>query len=236
MAFVEPVKSDVAIEIRACSHKQLVQFIAAHPESEAAWQEFYRRYHAFMFAIGRRVCLRVGHKKGLRYLEDLIQDVYKRLLEDHCRRLGQFQSTQENGIFKFLEMITSRVVLNDYIREEQTAKRPPSVQGVSLSEPISNDPDNRDRSREDMIIDWGPVREMTQFFTEEEIKHCLETIYRGSKHKARNLRIYQLLQEGYKPEEIAAHPEINVKAKTVSNIVTQLKKDLPACLQHREKT
>jgi RNA polymerase sigma factor (sigma-70 family) len=100
------------------------------PPDEVAWQEFVRRYHPMVkAAVAKAFRLRAGQEFERRpqfrddSIEDLVQTVYLRLIEDESRVLKAFHGQLENSISAYLSIISVNVV-KDHFREIKAGKRP----------------------------------------------------------------------------------------------------------------
>lgn len=100
------------------------------PPDEAAWQEFVRRYHSVIAAnVARAFHSKVGQERDRGHqfredsIEDLVQSVYFRLIDDNCRVLKAFHGELENSLPAYLTMISTNVV-KDYFRRSKAGKRP----------------------------------------------------------------------------------------------------------------
>jgi len=100
------------------------------PPDEAAWQEFVRRYHAVITAnVAKAFRLKAGQELERRpqfrddSIDDLVQTVYFRLIDDNCRVLRAFHGELENSLPAYLAMISMNVV-KDHFRRSKAGKRP----------------------------------------------------------------------------------------------------------------
>jgi hypothetical protein len=98
------------------------------PADEIAWQEFVRRFH---MTIRTSVTRAYWHKaegespRNLRQTEnaidEMVQAVYRRLAENRSHLLKQFDPDQPGSIYRYLALISYRVVFNHF----RAIKRPP---------------------------------------------------------------------------------------------------------------
>jgi len=129
----------VAVELTV--HELLTQCMRRPPD-EGAWQEFVHRYHgAIRASVAKTFHLRASQESDRRaqfpedLIEDLVQTVYVRLVEEGNRALDRFQGEHENSIFQYLGIIAVNVV-RDYFREARAQKRPKL--SFSLDELLEN--------------------------------------------------------------------------------------------------
>jgi len=129
----------VAVELTV--HELLTQCMRRPPD-EGAWREFVHRYHgAIRASVAKTFHLRASQESDRRaqfpedLIEDLVQAVYVRLVEEGNRALGRFQGDHENSIFQYLGIIAVNVV-RDHFREARAQKRPKL--SFSLDELLEN--------------------------------------------------------------------------------------------------
>jgi RNA polymerase sigma factor (sigma-70 family) len=112
------------------------------PPDEDAWWEFVRRYHgAIRASVAKTFHSRATQETERRaqfpddLIEDLVQIVYVRLVEEGNRALDRFEGLHENSIFQYLGIIAINVV-RDHFREAKAQKRPKI--SFSLDELLEN--------------------------------------------------------------------------------------------------
>src|SRR5262245_45528853 len=95
-----PNEWSVAELVERCSHR---------PPDESAWEEFVRRYHSTIRANVQKTFHRKAREEADRrpqfpddVVEDLVQAVYIRLVEDRSRALDRFQGQHDNSIYQYL--------------------------------------------------------------------------------------------------------------------------------------
>jgi integrase len=217
-------------DFRLISPKRLVHMIALQPDHPKAWNEFFRRYHQHIGQTIYKAVIRYGHPDGVGIVEDLVQEVYKKLVAENCRALFVFKSDIENGIFKYLQIIAVRIVLNDITRKK-AKKFPPHDKKIGAGEIDQLLPqDWRDKIRYDELV--------------AEIETCLEKILHGRRHANRDRLIirYYLFDE-LKPDEIvsitpseAPSSPVDLSVKRVSNIIGEIIKKLRSCIEKARKS
>jgi RNA polymerase sigma factor (sigma-70 family) len=90
--------------------------------SERAWREFVTRFHPRLVVAVRRALLRQGHPSlYAERVEDLVQEVYCRLLGD-ARRRRRFRGSSEAQLMAYLQRVAVSVVI-DARREALAGKR-----------------------------------------------------------------------------------------------------------------
>src|SRR3989442_1275788 len=121
---------------------ELLKRCLKRPADEAAWQEFVHRYHPSIKAsVAKTFRRRVSQETERRaqfpddLIDDLVQAVYMRLVEEGTRALDRFEGEHENSIFRYLGIISINVV-RDHFREAKAQKRPKVT--FSLDELLEN--------------------------------------------------------------------------------------------------
>ena len=109
-------------------------------KDERAWAEFVRRFHGVIAAAALRTARRWGEPSRPQ-LDDLIQDTYLKLCENHYRLLRSFQPYHEDSIYGFLKVVAANVV-HDHFKSALAAKRG-AGQTEALMEPSPDRPENR---------------------------------------------------------------------------------------------
>lgn len=214
---------------------ELLKLCSKRPPDEAAWQEFVRRYNATIKAH----VIKTFHKKAREesdrkpqfpddLIEDLVQAVYMRLIEDQNRALERFEGEYENSIFQYLGMISINVV-RDYFREAKAQKRPKIT--YSLDELI-------EKSGDGPVFEANGSRSMpdsSAAFTTEEIERVLRKSV-GGRHKDRDILIFKLrFYEGFTLEEIKQALKLDLSPISVGSILNRITNKMRALLSRGKK-
>jgi DNA-directed RNA polymerase specialized sigma24 family protein len=217
------------------TNKKLIEILAQHPIDEHAWLEFHKRYHQFICSKIYKESIARDYREGCDYVEDHAQDVYQKLLKNDCQALKVFKCDYENSIFKYLEIIVIRTILNKQ-KESVAQKRPPEKEKKSLNEPLNSPDGNKDRYLEDRIEsgDWGSI--INVMILKEDIEYCLNKIFNNNHKK----ELYKLILkyhifEGLDSRLIAESLDTKRSPKTISNIISITMPSLKTCLKKRLK-
>ena len=204
---------------------ELLKLCSKRPPDEAAWQEFVRRYNTTIKAH----VVKTFHKKAREesdrkpqfpddLIEDLVQAVYMRLIEDQNRALERFEGEYENSIFQYLGMISINVV-RDYFREAKAQKRPKVT--YSLDDIVTEPP--------------VPSPNSNVPFTLEEIERALRKSVSG-RHRDRDILIFQLrFYEGLTLEEIKQALKLDLSPISVGSILNRITNKMKALLLRSQK-
>ncbi len=185
------------------------------------WGEFLARYRAPLAAGLRRGLHRAGTRPGGDEVEDLLQEVYCRLLDKEARSLARFRGCAEREVWSYLGRIAESVVL-DRLRAEAAAKRgrartvePPEGERDGFVERAA-DPG---LSPEDALL----AKERRRLF----LSRCRRAV--GPKSPGRDLRVLELaLVEGWSSREICAGLGEGLRPSTVDSLVHRVKRRLAA--------
>lgn len=218
-----------AMNLSSLSHNQLIRLLANEPHNEAAWKEFVRRFRGFLAGIIKRECEKLRHQEGLANLDDLLHEVYLKLLKNECEAFRTYRGEYENAIWPFLEIAARRVVLNDW-RKLNARKRPPGAKRLRELAP------ERLTDLLDLFPDKDTANELDRMLMEIAIEQCLQMMSKKLRHATRDIRVFQLyLYEGMNAETIAALSEINLSSQSVFRIIADIKDRLAKCLKEGEQ-
>src|SRR5437870_5830793 len=157
---------------------ELLKRCLQRPPNEGAWREFVQRYHgAIKTSVARTFHLRASQETDRRaqfpedLIDDLVQVVYMRLVEEGNRALDRFEGEHENSIFQYLGIISVNVV-RDHFREAKAQKRPKVT--FSLDELLENVGDGGILKDAVSSINGNPIMGSTSTLTMEDIEVALK--------------------------------------------------------------
>jgi DNA-directed RNA polymerase specialized sigma24 family protein len=205
------------IEFKKLSHNQLIAYMARHSGDNAAWREFLTRFQNYIAAVIIKECKRINYSQGLNNLEDILQKVYLRLLDNDSRALRNFHGQYENAIVLYLKIITINVVRS----EMKASSRERSVEL-----------DNRDENLLDLLPDNSTLDKMSSNDLNDAIKSCLRKIEHMRRNGVRDVLLFgYYFYKKFKIEEIAALQVFSeLSQKRIANIVAEIKAELRDCL------
>lgn len=191
------------------SHNELIKFVAAHPESIPAANEFYQRFYL-------HICFQVkcAMKRAAEYqfMEDIVQEVLCILYKNDCRVLKNFRGEHENAIFDFLGKI-ARFETYRFLKRlnsgpvEFPGELPPAL------------PENTDPKTQE-------IRQETEI--------CLEEILKGKRHKERDKLVFKYYYfHDMKVEDIPAALNTDLSTKRIYNVINEIEEKLKPCLKSR---
>lgn len=196
------------------------------PPDEAAWQEFVRRYHSVITAnVANSFHLKAGAEFerqpqfAQNSIDDLVQTVYFRLIEDDCRVLKAFRGELENSLPAYLTMI-SRNVVKDHFRGIKASKRPKI--SFSLDELLETGGDGGLLKGLSSDIDGKPSGTAAAEITIEEIDVLLKKSL-TRRDRDRNILIFKLRYcDGLTLEEIRNALGLEMSTKGIASILSRV--------------
>lgn len=209
----------VAVELTV--HELLTQCMRRPPD-EGAWREFVHRYHgAIRASVAKTFHLRASQESDRRaqfpedLIEDLVQAVYLRLVEEGNRALDRFQGEHENSIFQYLGIIAVNVV-RDYFREARAQKRPKL--SFSLDELLENTGEGGVLRNAITGINEGTVDSVTMEDLEGALKRSV-----SRRHSDRDALIFKLrYYEGLTLEEIKKALALDISPIGIGSILNRI--------------
>lgn len=196
---------------------------AKRPVDEAAWSEFMTEFHPLIKATVsktyRSKAWEGGDIRSHAYedqMEDLVQRVYIKLIEDDSRALANFLGEHANSIYQYLQMISINVV-RDHYRGKKAKKRPKIVSSIDeLMETSSEGAAVRSIVTD---INGRVVKESNAPVTIDEAEAFLKRNMKG-KNRHRDLMIFQLrYREDLTLEEISQLLDSRLTAISVGSIL-----------------
>lgn len=183
-----------------------------------AWNEFRRRYEARLMAGVRRGLRRTGFWNPPVEVEDMLQEVYCKLLDHGGRYLLRCRGDAEEAISAYLGRIAETVVI-DRVRAEIAAKR-------GRDRTVRYPDDRPGVETADCAL--GPeqqllVRESSSVF----LKRCWEVV--GPRQAGRDVRVlYLACVEGWCSRDIARALGQGLTASSIDSLVHRARKRLAA--------
>ena len=216
----------VAVELTV--HELLTQCLR-RPPNEDAWREFVCRYHAAIRAtVAKTFHIRVSQETDRRaqfpedLIEDLVQAVYLRLVEEGNRALDRFEGQHENSIFQYLAIISVNVV-RDHFREAKAQKRPKL--SFSLDELLENTGEGGVLKDAVSRID-GSAGDQSSNVTMEDLEAALKRSV-SRKHHDRDALIFKLrYYEGLTLEEIKRALALDISPIGIGSILNRINNKL----------
>ncbi len=209
------------MDVKRLKNTELIKLCANDSSNHIAWFEFRSRFDERIW----RVIIGEMKSRGIRSqvketAEDLVQEVYNKLIMDDRKALHNFKGNSENSIFLYLTVIARNVVRNLIAYNE--AQKRPNVD-KSLDEPIRISDEWFVTTLKDLI--QLPQSEMEEMDDIEELKHKVDCILNAAlkgKNKDRDKMILKLhLYEQLTPEEVVEYLQDHLSKKSVLNIISK---------------
>ncbi|HYP27373.1 MAG TPA: sigma-70 family RNA polymerase sigma factor [Blastocatellia bacterium] len=224
-----------SLVITEWSVTDLLSQCSRRPPDDAAWKEFVRRYNSTIKSSVVKTFFQKAREETDRkpqfpedLIEDLVQAVYMRLVEDRNRALDRFEGEHENSIYQYLSMISINVV-KDYFREMRAQKRPKV--SFSLDALLENSGDSPLLNQAVGRLDGKPMVDSDLSFVMEEVEYALRKSV-GGKNRDRDIMIFKYrFYEGLTLEEITRVMNLDISAISVGSILNRILKKVRPLLE-----
>jgi RNA polymerase sigma factor (sigma-70 family) len=216
---------DARLVILELTVHELLRRCQQRPPDEDAWREFVRRYHgAIRASVTKTFHSRATQETERRaqfpddLIEDLVQVVYVRLVEEGNRALDRFEGQHENSIFQYLGIIAMNVV-RDHFREAKAQKRPKIT--YSLDELVENAGDGGMLKDGAKSID-GLTTGAASSFSLEDLESALKRSV-SRRHRDRDALIFKLRYfDGLTLEEIKKTLSLEISPIGIGSILNRI--------------
>ncbi|MBN2009543.1 sigma-70 family RNA polymerase sigma factor [candidate division KSB1 bacterium] len=205
------------------TNNELIRFCANNPENRVAWAEFYKRFDHTIWLVVHRNCTEKNISKNSEQfkliVQDLVQDVYKKLVDKECKALKEYTGATEKSIYLYLGRICKNEVIN-YITASKAQKRP------QITEYLSDDKEKRNANESEGTAADQPDEQLNL----DALKHKIDIIlnkYLTGKNKDRDKVIFKLyFYQELSPKEIVSNYFRNLSSKRVDNILSEIRRTL----------
>ena len=213
---------------------ELLRRCLQRPPDEDAWREFVQRYHgAIRGSVAKTFHVRASQEADRRaqfpedLIEDLVQVVYVRLVEEGNRALNRFAGEHENSIFQYLSIIAINVV-RDHFREGKAQKRPKL--SFSLDELMENAGEGGMLKEAVSSIDGTRTTGRPSDLTMEDLEGALKRSV-SLRHGDRDALIFKLrYYEGLTLDEIKKALALDISPIGIGSILNRINGRLRAKL------
>lgn len=205
---------------------ELLKRCLERPPDEDAWREFVQRYHgAIRSSVAKTFHARAIQETDRRaqfpedLIEDLVQVVYMRLVEEGNRALNRFEGEHENSIFQYLTIISINVV-RDHFREGKAQKRPKL--SFSLDELMENAGDGGMLKDAVSSIDGLRVTGASSNVTMDDLEAALKRSV-SRRHRDRDILIFKLrYYDGLTLDEIKKSLRLDISPIGIGSILNRI--------------
>lgn len=225
-------------ELNKLKNTELVKRCANDTKNKQVWLEFVSRFDKHIYLIVLRECkIRGLYKNKVQFKEavqDLVQDIYLKILKDDCQSLKAFRGNSENSIYIYLGTIAKNAVINYIIR--MNAQKRPQIEKY-LDDFITTNDEGGEIFYKDVLKStiFDTEQELTLIITKEDIEVNLNNILKG-KYKERNKLICKLhFYDGFSVNEIASYFNFGLSAARIANIISEIKQNLIKGLKLEKK-
>ncbi|HYM01138.1 MAG TPA: sigma-70 family RNA polymerase sigma factor [Blastocatellia bacterium] len=207
---------------------ELVRRCCIRPHDEMAWDEFVCRFQATIRTTVSRTFKRIAKQDNDRreqfhddLIDDLVQMVYCRLVENSSLALERFENAHLNSIYRYLMMIAVNVV-RDYFREAKALKRPRL--SISLDDMVSIDAPAFGISACSGLTTTPSIARPHATATMEDVNSALSRAV-SRRNRERDILIFKLhYVEGMTLDEIASVLGKDISKVGINSILTRVTK------------
>jgi RNA polymerase sigma-70 factor (ECF subfamily) len=179
-----------------------------------AWEELYARYNPVIAGTAVRKVLQWGID-GKAVFEDKIQEVYEKLWTDRCRILGRFTYSHEGADFKYVAVVTERIV-HDSLKSQNAQKRGSGRAGDALPEDFAGDASS-----------FGGAAQIERQVLLGKVQDCLDAAGVSARDQAVFWNHYR---DGNTAAAIASISAIHLTTKGVESLLWRLMQLVRACM------
>ena len=224
-------------ELLKTTNRELVQRCAEAGPEDSVWPEFFQRFHARLRLVVYRALQAESRSRRdvdlgspATLVEDLVQEVYLKLLSSNRRALSRFEGRSENSIYTYLASIAVNVT-RDHVKKLRAQKSPPAPQPLDAPLFVRAD-GGAGPTLMDGLRSGGPSPE--QAAADEELRRRAEAAVAAESRanvSRRDVLVYRLyFIEGLTAEEIAACGGIELSTSGVEKCVKKLREILQKTL------
>lgn len=207
--------------LRRCGRERLRRQDGAESSEEAtaggAWDELVERFGPMLSGwVSYFLYLESGLAADPAEVEELVQELYCRLLVNDGRRLRGFRGRHPGQAHQYLRCTAARLV-QDHVRRKQALKRRTEVRRMR---PLA-----REQPIAEQVIDPASDPE-TRLLCREQLELLFDCCRRltASAFRARNLRILRLaLIEGCTSEEIVERLGDELSPSAVDTVISRMR-------------
>ena len=178
------------MKVKEISHSELVELCSQGTENRNVWIEFCSRFDQHIWSVVYRECegkiIFEKFSQSSQVVQDLVQEVYLKLLDKDCKALRTFHGAYKNSIYLYLGTIAKNVVRN-YLIKKSAKKRPPISSSMNDVVMVSDTGDeihviDQIESNQDGVEDKFSLE-----FLQQEIDEILDKFLKGKQKRGTNL-------------------------------------------------
>ncbi len=195
--------------LQCLSNKVLINKLGENPGNQVLYDEFYRRFHAYICGTVLKICNKAKLKRATQP-QDIIQEVYLRLFEKDAKVLREFRSDNKYAAFTLLGMMCNQVVLqyiDKYFYLDFTALREKLLTSIESN-------------------GYTPSE------LNEEIYDCIKKVSAARLRGERDEIIFLLKADGIRSSRITRWLS-DVSESRINNVWTEYRKMLIKCLRSK---
>lgn len=199
---------------------------ARNPNAAAVWQEFIARVQGQLRQWALQALRTFQQKEIAHYREavdDIVQEVYVRLVQNDCQGLRAFNGKSEDELFGYLKRIAHNVALNR-MRQNAAQKRPRLAH--SLDELTDSPSESHSHRSQPRFVAQALDEEIRIYELHEHLNHYLDVVLRGPQ-KHRDKMLFQLFHyEGLTIEELEKLPGLSLSRHAIEVAINRVSRRL----------
>ena len=205
-----------------CEQADVEVFVGCLEDPDGgSWEQFHARFDPQVRAGVARVMARLDQRLRRDELDDLVQDVYCRLLERSREYRLSFRGRTVGEVLRYLQRVCESVVV-DVLRARRSMKRGGEFELLQL--------DSRPDVGANMVRDPSPTPEARCLVRDlrRVVLDCCRRSF-GEANRERNLAIFEMaVLEGWTSREIAEGTDWGLKAGSIDSLVHRQRRRLRA--------
>lgn len=216
------------LDIKKLSNQELIRRLTHAGPTDPAWSEFLGRFQQRLrLTVYRSVREETERNRFLdsgplqQAVEDLLQEVFVRLLEREREALRRFSGRNENSIYTYLNAIAINLV-RDHFKRLRALKKPPASK--PLPQGLSENPETGSELAE-ALSSQEPSPE--RLSVSRDLKHKMMQVVSDSAPRdatARDRLIFRLyFIEGLTMDEVARIESVGLSASGVEKCVQRIR-------------
>jgi len=181
------------------------------------WAEFVRRTQPLIAGVATKCVFRRGSRKPAP-IDDLVQEIYKKLCASNFKALRDFDFQHDNAFFGFLKVVTANVVEDHFLKK------------MSRKEGGGQEEEDIEEVRVPVFVRPNSLQPAELAILMDQIDRCLNRLATEPNFK-RDYSIFWLYYgQGLTAKAISQLPGIRLGTKGVESTLLRLTRYVKACL------
>ena len=199
---------------------------------DLAWVEFKIRFDQYIRLYIKKTIRMVnpGAENYQELLEDLIQEVYLKLLSEDCQALKEFRGGKENSFLAYLARISANIVMERGRRGQANKRRAITI---SIEKMLSSSESCSYAGRSVIKDHLSHSNDPISTIYAQEIRDLLEQVLTGP-NRERDKQIFELWAvDGFTYQEIAHMGFFSLQETSIDSIIRRTRSKLLKALKRK---